>query len=56
VSDGVSVSAAERIALRRFGYFTDHEYVQCERCGMSLSRAERETHICAEHDRQRQKR
>lgn len=29
-----------------FSYFTDHEYMPCERCGMSLSPAERETHTC----------
>jgi hypothetical protein len=27
-------------------YFTDHEYMPCARCGVSLSQAERGTHIC----------
>jgi hypothetical protein len=29
-----------------FSYFTDHEYMPCERCGMSVSRSERQSHIC----------
>lgn len=29
-----------------FSYFTDHDFLACERCGLSLSRAERVTHVC----------
>jgi hypothetical protein len=29
-----------------FSHFADHEYVPCENCGTSLSRADRETHLC----------
>ena len=29
-----------------FNYFTDHEYMSCERCGMSLSPDESKTHVC----------
>jgi hypothetical protein len=55
VVDCLSVSADERVAFPRhlFGYFTDHDYVQCEGCGMSLSRAEQETHSCDDERRAR---
>jgi hypothetical protein len=62
VSDGVSVSAAERIALRRhmFGYFTDHELhaVRAVRHveAFLLLPVGRFAAYCAEHDRQPQKR
>ena len=36
-----------------FSYFTDHEYMPCERCGMSLSQADRQTHICDSQRRAR---
>jgi hypothetical protein len=36
-----------------FSHFADHEYMTCETCGTSLSRAERERHIC---DRERRAR
>jgi hypothetical protein len=29
-----------------FSYFTDHEYMPCERCGMSLTSVDRDTHVC----------
>jgi hypothetical protein len=29
-----------------FSYFTDHEYMPCARCGMSLTRVDRESHVC----------
>lgn len=36
-----------------FGYFTEHPYTACERCGMSLSPADRTTHVCNAESRAR---
>lgn len=36
-----------------FGYFTDHEYMSCDTCGMPLSRADRQRHVCDREQRAR---
>lgn len=34
-----------------FSFFTEHEFMPCAECGASLSRAERDGHVCEEQRR-----
>jgi hypothetical protein len=36
-----------------FSYFTEHEYMPCTMCGTSLTRVERDRHVCDDHRRAR---
>jgi hypothetical protein len=49
----VSADGQQTFIRHMFSYFTEHEYRPCTICGTSLTRAERDVHVCDDERRSR---